>query len=302
MKFILYTALALVMLASCKDKDEVVQPVVGRDINTAEKVAVDRFSDIAGTLFKRSAASTLPAANAPINLDMAPFITKGYGPMGTLTEYYNFDVHSTTPDDIYVFFKAGASTPITGQHNVIPTIPGDAGYNDFWVVNKVTVPDNYVVNTLTSEAEIIASGYPIAKTTTIVNCPVVPFGSTASKKFGGGSSALTIGWYKNKAVAYFSFEEKALSATNTGMVPVSPIYVMFNNNATGPSSGFKTEANSDQTHNVLATLPSATGYSPLWSVQVVDNAAFANVNNLATASAATILGVNAALVNCPVTK
>jgi hypothetical protein len=302
MKFILYTALALVMFASCKDKDEVITPVVGRDINTAEKVAVDRFSDAAGTLFKRSASSTLPAVNAPINLDVAPFITKGYGPMGTLTEYYNFDVHNTTPDDIYVFFKAGASTPISEQNNVIPTIPGDAGYNDFWVVNKVTVPDNYVGNSLTSEAEIIASGYPIAKTTTIVNCPVVPFGSTASKKFGGGSNAISIGWYKNKAVAYFSFEEKALTATSTGMVPVSPIYVMFNNNATGPASGFKTEANSDQTHNVLATLPSAASYSPLWSVQVVDNAAFTIVNNLATASAATILGANAALVNCPVVK
>jgi hypothetical protein len=299
-KLFVTAVIAVLSLSSCnKDNDPV---IVGKDINTAEKVSVDRFSATAGHLMVRTATNGMPVANAAVNFDIAPFITKGFAPNGAVTEYYNFDVQPTLPDDIYVLFKAGAAAPVPGQNNIIPTIPGDPGYNDFWVVNKVTVPDNYVPNLLTSEAEILSSGYTIQKTTTIVNCPVVSFGSTAAKKFGGGANALTLGWYNGKAVAYFAFEEKALTATVSGMVPVSPIYVIFNDNAAGPSSGFKTEPGTDQTHNVLATMPSAAAYSPLWSVNVVNNTNFAAVLNLATAQSANILAMNVALVNCPVAR
>jgi hypothetical protein len=296
MKKILSLIVIVLSLAACK-KDS--KPATGKDINTAERVSVDRFSATTGHLMVRTATNGLPAANAAINMDVAPFITKGLARTGALTEYYNFDVQPSTPIDIYVFFKGGGAA-VTGQNNVINAIPGDAGYSDFWLVNKVTVPDDYVPNSLTSREEILASGYAIQRTNMIVNCPVVPFGSTASKKFGGGSQALTLGWYKGKAVAYFDFEEKALTATGTGEVPVSPIYVMFNDNAAGPESGFKTETGTAQTHNVIATVPADGGYSPLWKVVVLDNSAFANVNNLMTATAATVLIPNAGLVNCPV--
>lgn len=301
MKKLFSVALIALVFASCK-KDSTTTTVTSKDINTAEKVSVDRFSSTAGHLFVRTSSNGLPAANAPINCDVAPFITKGFYPNGTLTEYYNFDVQPLVPDDIYVFFKNGASTPLPGQNNVIPTIPGDPGYNDFWLINKVTVPDNYVPNSLTSEAEVLASGYSIQKTNMIVNCPVVPFGSTASKKYGGGSQTLTIGWYKGKAVAYFDLEEKALTTTTNGNVPLSPIYVMFNDNAAGPASGFKAETGSDQTHNVLATAPADAGYSPLWNVVVLNNTSFSSVNNLATALAAPVLNPAAGFVNCPVVK
>lgn len=299
MKKLLPVILAFALLASCK-KDA--DPVTGKNINTAEKVAVDRFSAAAAHLMVRTSTNGLPAANAPVNFDNPPFITKGLAPNGAVTEYYNFDVQPTQPANIYVFFKPGAAMPVSGQYNVIPVIPGDAGYNDFWIVNKVTVPDNYVLNSLTSESEVLASGYSIQKTNMIVNCPVVPFGSVADKKYGGGSNTLTLGWYKGKAVAYFSFEEKALTATASGEVPVSPIYVMFNDNTAGPSSGFKTETGTVQTHNVLATTPASASYSPLWSVNVIDNADFSNVANVTTAQSANILAMNVALVNCPVVK
>ncbi|MEO5562473.1 MAG: hypothetical protein ABIR18_03540 [Chitinophagaceae bacterium] len=299
MKRIIPVVLATVLFASCK-KDS--NSIAGKDINTAEKVSVDRFSAAAGHLMVRTAANGLPAANAPVNFDNPPFITKGFAPNGAVTEYYNFDTQPLQPVNIYVFFKSGATSPVAGQNNVIPVIPGDAGYNDFWVVNKINVPDNYVPNSLTSESEVLASGYTIQKTSAIVNCPVVPFGSVAGKKYGGGSNALSIGWYKGKAVAYFSFEEKALIATASGQIPVSPIYVIFNDNAAGPSSGFKTEAGTVQTHNVLATTPGSASYSPLWSVNVIDNAAFSSVTNLSNAQSSNILGMNVALVNCPVVK
>ena len=290
-------------VVSCSKDDNNTASIVGKDINTATKVSVDRFSAAAGHLFVRTATNGLPAANAPINCDNQPFITTGLTKTGVSVKYYNFDVQTTTPDDIYVFYKNGATTPLAGQNNIIPTIPGDAGYNDFWIMSKIIVPDNYVPNSLTSEAEVLASGYSITKTTTIVNCPVVPFGTTASRSFvAGTASALTLGWYKGKAVTYFNFGEAAITATASGMVPLSPIYVMFNDNAAGPSSGFKTETtNASQTHNVIATNPGDATYSPLWNVFVIDNANFASVSNLGTATSFSSTAAGAT-VNCPVVK
>lgn len=280
-----------------------------KDINTATKTSVDRFSSSAGHLMVRTATNGLPAANASINFDNQPFITTGWDRTGASVKYYNFDVQSTVPEDIYVFFKSGSSTPLAGQNNIIPTIPGEVGYNDFWLVNKVIVPDSYVANSLTSEAEVLASGYTITKTTNLVNCPVVPFGSTASKSsVAGKASQLTLGWYKGQSVAYFNFEEAALATTSTGSVPTSPIYVMFkinpnpSNPASGPASGFASEtANTNQTHNVLQTIPGDNAYSPLWDVRVLDNANFNAVNNLATAQSFTSTPAGAT-VNCPVVK
>jgi len=92
--------------------------------------------------------------------------------------------------------------------------------------------------------------------------------------------------------------------TGSGMVPASPIYVAFNINPDedggGPPSGFMTEEGSAQTHNVVATVPGDEGYSPLWSVNVYDNAEFDDVYNLSSAQAATILGTGVAMVNCPI--
>jgi hypothetical protein len=271
-----------------------------RDPDTAEKVSVDRFSAEAGMLMVRDATNGLPAANAPINFDQGPFITQGLGPGGEMVEYYNFDVQSTTPAPIYALFHDGS--PVSGQLNIIDKIPGEAGYNDFWQVHKVTVPEGYVANTITSRQGIIDRGFTMEATSMIVNCPVVPDGSTATKRHGGGSSALMRGWYKDKVVYYFTFEEKALSATSASLVPLSPIYVTFNENppSGGPATGFVVESGTMKTHNVIATLPANGSYSPLWSVNVYDNADFATVMNLSTAQAATILAMGVANVNCPV--
>lgn len=277
------------------------------DPDTAAVVSVDRFSDTAGHLLKRSANPMLPAANAAIDFDSGePFMTPGLGPDGSDVTYYNFDVQSTTPAPIYVFFEDGASAPVSGQLNVVDVIPGDPGYNDFWQVVKVTVPKGYVANTLTSLDEVTASGYPQQRTDMLVNCPVVPAGSTASMRYDASeSSALSRGWYKSQVVSYFSFEEAMLTTTSVSAVPLSPIYVSFNvnpdpNNAqSGPPSGFMTDPSTMRTHNVVATLPSDAGYSPLWTVDIYDNSAFASVTDLSTAMAAPQLASGAANVNCP---
>lgn len=271
----------------------------------AIKASVDRFSGEAGTLFVRNESNSLPAHNAPIDFDVAPFITKGFGPSGELVEYYNFDVMPLEPAPIYVLFHDGDDSPVSGQLNIIDVIPGDTGYNDFWHVHKVIVSADYVANTMTSYAQIMEQGFNIEVTETLVNCPVVPAGSTAQKRFNDGESDLVEGWYQGMIVSYFTFGEKALttSASNP-TVPLSPIYVTFNINPGqpngGPSSGFVAEEGSSQTHNVIATLPQDEAYSPLWLVNAYDNADFSSVSDFSTAITANILGAGVATVNCPV--
>ncbi len=293
----------IALLASCsKDHND---SNAAKDPNKAEVVSVDRFSAAAGHLQVRTASNGLPAANAPVNFDQGPFITRGFTPNGKVVDYYNFDVQPTAPAPIWALFK-GDGTPVSGQLNIINVLPGDGGYNDFWQVYKVTVPDNYIANTVTSYDELVAKGYKIEKTNSLVNCPVVPQGSVAKKRFTSEDPGLTRGWYKGKVVYYFNFSEKNLVTTGSGAVPLSPIYVSFNinpgQNGGGPESGFKAEPNTNpaQTHNVVTTIPTDAGYSPLWSVNIYDNAAFGSVKDFTTATAASLLAPNAANVNCPI--
>jgi len=287
-----------------KMKDSSPMPL---DPDTAEEVPVDRFSANAAHLFLRDANNGFPAANAPIDFDAIPaFITKGLGPNGEKVEYYNFDVMSTVPAPIYALFREGESMPVEGQLNIIDVIPGDPGYNDFWLVHKVTVPKEYVANTVSSYAEILDMGYNITPLSVIVNCPVVPKGSTARKRYlASEDPGLTRGWYKSKVVYYFNFLEKELMAIE-GMVPTSDIFVTFNINpgmdGGGPPSGFVTEEDTPigQTHNVPETLPEDAGYSPLWDVNIYANECFGNVMDLASATKAALLAMDAAIVNCPI--
>ena len=273
------------------------------DPDTAPKAEIDRFSAEAGTLMVRDDANGLPGPNEAIDYDVAPFITTGLTPDGTSTRYYNFDVQPTEPAPIYVLFREGEDAPVEGQLNIVDVIPGDAGYNDFWNPVFVSVPADYVANTVTSVDAIDAAGFEMEQTDVLVNCPIVPEGSTADLRFGGGSTELTRGWYDDQVVYYFEFGEAPLTDTGAG-VPLSPIYVTFNINpgedGGGPPSGFVTEEGSDQTHNVVATIPGDADYSPLWLVNIYDNAEFDAVMDLPTAEAATVLAAGAATVNCPI--
>jgi len=274
------------------------------DPDTAMKASIDRFSMEAGTLFVRDSVNGLPGPNEPINFDQVPFITDGLGPYGEFVSYYNFDVQSTEPAPIYVLFREGEADPVEGQLNIVGVIPGDVGYNDFWRVNKVTVPQNYVANTITDVEEIMGGGYTIEETDIIVNCPIVPDSSTAALRYNANEDpGLTRGWYETEVVFYFNFAEKPLMVDGSGMVPLSSIYVCFNINpgepGGGPPSGFKTDS-TGRTHNVPETLPEDELYSPLWSVNIYDNADFDMVHDLASALMANILVIGAAIVNCPI--
>jgi len=301
---IVFALMPLIILSSCKKNDETPTPQ-GKDPATAEKASIDRFSSSAGTLFVRDGSNGLPAANTAIDFDMAPFITQGLSPNGTPVRYYNFDVMPVTAAPIYVLFREGETMPVDGQLNIINVIPGDAGYNDFWQVYKVTVPADYVANVVTSYQEIVNNGYTVTATNTLVNCPVVPEGSTANMRYTSSeSNGLVKGWYNGKVVFYFSFFEKDLATTNGSEIPLADILVTFNINpgetGGGPPSGFMTEMGTMQTHNVVAAIPEDDGYSPLWDVDVYDNADFANVMNWTSAMNSNILATGVATVNCPI--
>lgn len=275
-----------------------------RDPNTAPKAVIDRFSQTAGHLMVRTASNGLPGPNQPIDFDQGPFITQGLGPDGQVVRYYNFDVQSTTAAPIYALFYDGENKPVEGQLNIVDVIPGDEDYNDFWQIIKVTVPKDYVANTITSLEEIRAAGYAMEPTNMLVNCPIVPEGSTARLRAGGERADLHRGWYQGQVVFYFTFEEKALTTTPQDAVPVSPIFVTFNINPDqpngGPASGFVTESAGLQTHNVVQTIPSDAGYSPLWLVNVYDNADFSTVRDIPSIGQAKILASGVATVNCPI--
>ena len=303
-KILIFTTLFFTLIMwQCESDNEEELP---KDPDEAELVKVDRFSDEAATLMKRSENAELPGPDEPIDFDQAPFLTKGLGPNGKVVKYYNFDVQPTVPIPIYVFFRKSSDEQVEDQLNILNKIPGDKGYNDFWLVYKVMVSEDYVANTVTSYSEIEEKGFELQKTNKIVNCPIVPKGSTADLRLGTSKNGLSPSWYKGKITYYFNFPEKPLETTNEGKVPTSPIYVTFNTNPdpenpdSGPISGFVTEEGTNQTHNVVATLPSNSSYSPLWQVKVYDNKDFDSVTDLSSAQSANILVNNAGYVNCPV--
>jgi alcohol dehydrogenase (cytochrome c) len=266
--------------------------------------AVDRFSEKAAHLQLRTPDNHLPGPNAPVDFDAGPFVTQGLSPStGKPVRYYNFDVQTTAPAPVYVLYREGEDKPVADQLDIIDTLPGDKGYNDFRQVWKVSVPKDYVANAITGTAALLDAGYKTEKTDGLRNMPVVPDKSKASMRLNAESAELQRAWYGGKVAKFFSFNEAPLSAAGNN-VPLSPIYVTFNINPGqpngGPGSGFRTEPHSPQTHNVPFTLPGDTGYSPLWLVAVYDNTDFQSVHDRATAVKAKVLAPGAATVNCPI--
>ncbi len=296
----------------------------GKDTLNSPKVSVDRFSDAAGTLYKRSdpthsfpfPGGTFPAPNAAINFDQVPFLVHGFDANGDSVIYYNFDTHANgaATDILYHFYYQGDTTNVISQQlAIVNSLPGESTYNDFWQLVKVVVPKNYVPNSVTSEDEIFKANYQLIPTTCILNCPIVPFGSTASLRLNGGVSGTLKGWIRDSLFAYFTFQEaptkgviRGSGTSNPGAIaPVDSIYVFFADNQKGPGSGFDTVAGSkNQEHNVVGLIPGQIGYSALWSVNVVDNSVFDKFGTIHSINSINpnILAHNVALVNCPVVE
>ncbi|HEX4455768.1 MAG TPA: hypothetical protein VH143_33135 [Kofleriaceae bacterium] len=248
----------------------------------------------------RTGANGLPGPDQPIDLDRAPFITQGIGPDGSIVRYYNFDIQADTPATRYRLTHAGARAAIPGELDFVDLIPGDARYSDFWRIAWVEVPADFIVGSITSVEQLRARGFPIGPDPTIIDCPIVPRGSTAREAHGVAAAVASELWYRGARVSCLDFGDLAVDAN--GHVPTSPIYVTFARNPPegGPASGFRTEITTPQTHNVVMSVPGDVDYSPLWAVHIYDRAAFDRVHDAASALAAPLLEPHGPLVNCPV--
>ncbi len=58
---------------------------------------------------------------------------------------------------------------VPGQYNIYDSVPGMEKYSPLWLFNYVVVPRDYAPNTLRSESDCLASGYPILRSTVVEN-------------------------------------------------------------------------------------------------------------------------------------
>jgi hypothetical protein len=201
---------------------------------TAPLLSVDRFSDAAGTLLRRS-------------------------PGGAPARCYNLDVRPATPNRYYVFYDRIGNYRL-GQFPVIEKVPGEPGYSDLWDIWKVFTPDtfretNWVRDSATVERLLAdpAGGFTAASTGIYLNAPVVPEGTTAGSKAEGraGRATRLYAWYRGQRAPFLYFEG-SLHLSEDRRIPVSTIQLPGKNArwpATVPAQA--------------ATWPKGAGYSPL---------------------------------------
>jgi hypothetical protein len=132
---------------------------------------------------------------------------------------------------------------VTGQHNIIDAVPGQAGYSPLWQLNKVTFKAGVSPRPLRSAADVIHAeqngDVTIEKTATVVNCPILGFGQKRVAGFSAG-----------KTIHYYDLGPVKVAPGNA----VVPLYA--------PTNGVPGQ------HNVTgATIrPGATDYPPLWGI------------------------------------
>ena len=247
-------------------------------------VSVDRFSDSAAVFFVRSLTPSLPEANEPIDFDEL-FLHRALGPNEETVEFYHFDVRSKTPGKIYKLLdRRGDGIP--AQLPVFDEIPGDEGYNDLRLVVEVYVSDlDYRANSITSLEQILASGFDTTHTEDLVNCVMVPDGSTALKRFDPlDATGLMDGWYRDQVVRYLLFEnpdsDAAVDFSGTE-ISASVMYAFLENDR-DVLDGFAVDP-LGATHNVVTRLPAEEGYGPVWALRLFKLDVFDRVTSVASA-------------------
>lgn len=247
-------------------------------------VSVDRFSDSAAVFYRRSDNANLPDPGEPIDFDQL-FLHQGLGPNQERIEFYHLDVRSKLPGRVYVVVNRFGE-PIPQQLPIFEEIPGEAGYTDLRQVVEVRVTQNdFQPNSLVSLADIEAAALDTTFTQQIMNCAMVPDGSTASRRFDPTAAVgLLDGWYRGFIVRYLLFENPQSQATVEfgGLEISAPQMYAFFQNDREVSDGFAVDADG-LTHNVFTRLPQQEGYSPLWVLRVFKLSVFDRVISVASA-------------------
>ncbi len=181
-----------------------------------------------------------PAAQAATPGKKQPVVTGFH--KGRTVRYFDFGPIKLKPGNkiapIWAFTNGAED-----QRNVIDAVPGDRSYSPLWQVNMVTWATGTTPRVLTSAAAVkkaaAAGELTIAKTATVVNCPVLGFGQ---ERIAGFSAGRTVHYY------------------DLGPVKVRPgnavvLLYTVTNGVTGQ-------------HNVTpdAIAPGQTAYPPLWAI------------------------------------
>ena len=212
-------------------------------------------------------------------------------------QYYDFGMNSpasngsiaTAPIWVMITGLDADGNPqfVEGQHNIVDVVPGDAGYSDLWEVNLVTVPEGYEPDSLKSREDVENSGYETMVPGLLVNCPVVPEGTTLE-----GGEELVQGWYKGDPVFYPDFGENPATAL--------PIWVFI----TGMDGDGNPQFVEGQ-NNIIDSVPTDEGYSAFWRVNLVTVDDTYEANSIKSAADAVSSGFETTetdmVVNCPVT-
>ncbi len=247
-------------------------------------VPIDRFSDSAAVFFVRSLTPTLPEADEPVDFDEL-FLHRALGPNEEIVEFYHFDVRSKIPSRMYRLLDRRGNR-IPAQLPIFDEIPGDAGYNDLRLVVEVSVSDlDYRANSITSLDDIVQSGYDTTLTEDLVNCVMVPDGSSATRRFDPlDATGLMDGWYRNQVVRYLLFENPASDAAVefSGTEISAPVMYGFLENDRDILDGFALDP-AGATHNVVTRLPTEDGYAPVWALRLFKLDVFDRVTSVASA-------------------
>jgi hypothetical protein len=203
---------------------------------------------------------------------------------GRTVPYFDFGPVKLRPGNkiapIWVFTN-GAD----GQRNVIDTVPGDRGYSPLWQVNRVTWAAGETPRVLKSAAAVrqaaAAGEVRIAKTATVVNCPVLGFGQKRHPGFSAG-----------RVIHYYDLGPVKVRPGNEVVI----LYTVTNGVA----------GQRNITPDTLA--PGQTAYPPLWAIvevtwtdgatprKLTSNAA---VERAQAAGQVTLKRTNL-VVNCPI--
>lgn len=280
--------------ADAMAKDAMAKDAMGKDAMAKDAMAK-------GTADAMAKGDTMAKGDAMVqHVDLGPAkryeLVNGWY-QGRDTRYWDFGMASpvaasgaVTPAPIYAFASGtnpdGTPRLVSGQHNVIDVLPGQPGYSDLWQVMMVTVPAGYEVDSIRSKADIDARGLRATPANLLVNCPVVPQGSTLA-----GNKDLVQGWYRGQHVFYPDF----------GMNPAVAI----------PIWAFATGMNADGSprlvagqRNIIDSIPGQAGYSAFWRVHLVMVNPGYEANSIKSAAQVASSGLPVTqtplVVNCPV--
>src|SRR5438094_8706586 len=106
----------------------------------------------AGYLLGRPVPAAIPGPVSGLLRTMIPRVDGWF--RNASISYLDFGPQTNVALPILVFFQASSPpSPAAGQRNIIDTIPGQPGYNDYWRVFKVLAHSGAGANSIRSLAD-----------------------------------------------------------------------------------------------------------------------------------------------------